>query len=110
MLLVKVGADGIDHRRRAAQIDVHIAAVQRLLRQMVCDVSLLGMGAVGSSYGAAGSFVVPLLWVYYSTQILLFGAEFTQVYARRCGHGLVVAGTPVAPPRPHYADTRQPSA
>jgi membrane protein len=42
----------------------------------------LGKSAVGSSYGAAGSLVVLLLWVYYSAQILFFGAEFTQVYAR----------------------------
>jgi membrane protein len=49
----------------------------------------LGMSAVGSSYGAAGSFVVLLLWIYYSTQILLFGAEFTQVYASRPGHGFL---------------------
>jgi membrane protein len=41
----------------------------------------LGRSAVASTYGAAGSLVVLLLWVYYSAQILLFGAEFTQVYA-----------------------------
>jgi len=41
--------------------------------------------AVGSSFGAAGSLVLVLLWVYYSAQILLFGAEFTQVYARADG-------------------------
>ncbi len=41
--------------------------------------------AVGSSFGAAGSLVIVLLWVYYSAQILLFGAEFTQVYARERG-------------------------
>jgi membrane protein len=45
----------------------------------------LGKSAVGSAYGAAGSLVVLLLWVYYSAQILLFGAEFTQVYARTYG-------------------------
>ncbi len=45
----------------------------------------LGKSAVGSSYGAAGSLVVVLLWVYYSSQIVLFGAEFTQVYARERG-------------------------
>jgi membrane protein len=45
----------------------------------------LGKAAVGSSFGAAGSLVVLLLWVYYSAQILLFGAEFTQVYARSHG-------------------------
>jgi membrane protein len=45
----------------------------------------LTKSAVGSSYGAAGSLVVLLLWIYYSAQILLFGAEFTQVYARSHG-------------------------
>ncbi|MEO8393230.1 MAG: YihY/virulence factor BrkB family protein [Chloroflexota bacterium] len=45
----------------------------------------LGQSSVASSYGAAGSFVLLLLWIYYSAQILLFGAEFTQVYARTYG-------------------------
>src|SRR5690606_1694061 len=45
----------------------------------------LGNSSIGSSYGAAGSFVILLLWIYYSAQILLFGAEFTQVYARTYG-------------------------
>lgn len=45
----------------------------------------LGHSSVGSTYGAAGSFVVFLLWVNYSAQILFFGAEFTQVYANKYG-------------------------
>ena len=45
----------------------------------------LGKAAVGSAYGAAGSLVVLLIWIYYSAQILFFGAELTQVYARRYG-------------------------
>ncbi len=45
----------------------------------------LAKSAVGSSFGAAGSLVVLLVWVYYSAQIVLFGAEFTQVYARAEG-------------------------
>jgi membrane protein len=45
----------------------------------------LGRGSVGSAYGAAGSLVILLLWVYYSAQILFMGAEFTQVYATRYG-------------------------
>jgi membrane protein len=45
----------------------------------------LGKSDVASSYGAAGSIVALVLWVYYSSQILFFGAEFTQVYARRSG-------------------------
>lgn len=47
----------------------------------------LGSGAAGSAYGAASSLVTLLLWIYYSSQILLFGAEFTQVYANRFGVG-----------------------
>ena len=53
----------------------------------------LGQAAVGSAYGAAGSFVALLVWIYYSTQILLFGAEFTQVFATRYGSGLAVGRT-----------------
>jgi membrane protein len=45
----------------------------------------LGSGAAASAYGAASSLVTLLLWIYYSSQILLFGAEFTQVYARKFG-------------------------
>lgn len=45
----------------------------------------LGRSTTTSAYGAAGSFIVLLLWVYYSAQIFFFGAEFTQVYARRYG-------------------------
>ena len=43
----------------------------------------IGSSAVASSYGAAGALIVLLLWVYYSAQIFLFGAEFTKVYANR---------------------------
>jgi membrane protein len=45
----------------------------------------LARGAVVSAFGAAGSVIVILTWVYYSAQILLFGAEFTRVYARHRG-------------------------
>jgi membrane protein len=45
----------------------------------------LGKGTVGSSYGAAGSILVLLLWVYYSGLIFYFGAEFTKTYADRYG-------------------------
>jgi membrane protein len=43
----------------------------------------LGRSTVASVYGAAGSLIVILLWIYYSAQIVFFGAEFTKVYARR---------------------------
>jgi membrane protein len=45
----------------------------------------LGNGSFGSAYGAAGSVITVLAWIYYSVQIMLFGAEFTQVYTRRYG-------------------------
>ncbi|HEY5898458.1 MAG TPA: YihY/virulence factor BrkB family protein, partial [Burkholderiales bacterium] len=45
----------------------------------------LGKSAVASTFGAAGSLVVLILWVYYSAQIFLFGAEFTWVYAHELG-------------------------
>jgi membrane protein len=43
----------------------------------------LGRSSVASVYGAAGSLIVILLWIYYSAQIVFFGAEFTKVYSRR---------------------------
>ncbi|HIK08465.1 MAG TPA: YihY/virulence factor BrkB family protein [Trichormus sp. M33_DOE_039] len=49
----------------------------------------LGNSSFGSAYGAAGSVVVILAWVYYTAQILFFGAEFTQVYAKKYGRRIV---------------------
>jgi len=45
----------------------------------------LGGSGIASTYGAAGSFVIILLWINYSAQILFLGAEFTQVWANRYG-------------------------
>ncbi|MBD1872905.1 YihY/virulence factor BrkB family protein [Nodosilinea sp. FACHB-131] len=45
----------------------------------------LGNSSFGSSYGAAGSVIILLVWVFYSAQILFYGAELTQVYSRRFG-------------------------
>ncbi|MDQ1087600.1 MULTISPECIES: YihY/virulence factor BrkB family protein [unclassified Siphonobacter] len=49
----------------------------------------LSKSNVGSTYGSAGSIVIVLLWVNYSAAILYFGAEFTKVYVRRFGRGIV---------------------
>jgi membrane protein len=49
----------------------------------------IGKSTVASIYGAAGSLVALLIWVYYSTQIFFFGAEFTQVYANQFGSRLL---------------------
>jgi membrane protein len=45
----------------------------------------IGSSAVASSYGAAGALIILLLWVYYSAEIFLLGAEFTKVYANKHG-------------------------
>jgi membrane protein len=51
----------------------------------------LGTSGATSVYGAAGSLITVLLWVYYSSLILFLGAEFTQVYAAEYGSGVVPA-------------------
>ena len=56
----------------------------------------LGHTATASSYGAAGAFVVLIVWVYYSAQIFLLGAEFTYHYA--CAHGSLSGGRAGGPP------------
>jgi membrane protein len=55
----------------------------------------LGKASVASSYGAAGSVVILLLWVYYSSLILYFGAEFTHVYSMRHGSRKAATHTPM---------------
>jgi Predicted membrane protein len=56
----------------------------------------LGNSAVASSFGAAGSLVLLLVWIYYSAQILFFGAEFTEVYANNYGSKIVPEGEKAA--------------
>ena len=55
----------------------------------------LGRSAAASVYGAAGSFVVILIWIYYSAQVFFFGAEFTKVYSRHFGANVVPDSTAV---------------
>ena len=71
----------------------------------------LGTVGVGSTYGAAGSLVAFVVWVYYSAQIFFFGAEFTKNYAETYGSMArhVGAGGPQLPTDPGYL-TRQQSA
>ncbi|MEH1811523.1 MAG: YihY/virulence factor BrkB family protein [Nostoc sp.] len=80
----------------------------------------LGNGSFGSTYGAAGSLVVILAWVNYAAQILFFGAEFTQVYSRRHGSGIVPTKNAVhisddtnyngKPPREQASTNKKPSS
>lgn len=75
-------------RARIAWSDVWVGAVVTAAlfavgRQLIG--LYIGRGAVASGFGAAGSLVAVLVWVYYSAQIFLFGAEFTRVVAHRLG-------------------------
>jgi membrane protein len=73
----------------------------------------LGNSAVASTFGAAGSLVLLLVWIYYSAQILFFGAEFTQVYANNYGSKIVPEGAeesaqPAATPEARQKPARVP--
>jgi membrane protein len=59
----------------------------------------LGKASFGSTYGAAGSLVIVLVWVYYSAQLFFFGAEFTKLYTETFGSRLD-AKLEVHPPKP----------
>lgn len=68
--------------------DVWVGGVVTALLFTIGKLALglyIGKAAVGSAYGAAGSIIALVVWVYYATQIFLLGAEFTQVQARRRG-------------------------
>jgi membrane protein len=58
----------------------------------------LGTASIASTYGAAGSVVVILIWVYYSAQIILLGAEFTRAYVDEFGG---------RPPTEEYAEKKR---
>jgi len=68
--------------------DVMVGAVTTAILFMIgkfCIGFYLGHSNLGSLYGAAGSIIIVMLWVYYSAVILYFGAEFTKVYAKLYG-------------------------
>lgn len=58
----------------------------------------LSRGAAVSAYGAAGSLIALLLWIYYSAQIFFFGAVFTRQFALRFGRATLAVDAAVAPP------------
>jgi len=71
-------------RWRDVTTGAFVTAVLFTLGQQLIGL-YVGQSSVASSYGAAGSVMILLLWVYYSCQVLLLGAEFTRVYAERHG-------------------------
>lgn len=89
--------------------DVWLGAAITAVLFMVGKVALglyLGKASVGSAYGAAGSLVVLVVWIYYAAQILFFGAELTQVCARRYGSRIIGA----SPAHPKAMASNRPAA
>ena len=87
-------------RVRVEWRDVWIGAVVTALLFTVGKMAIglyIGRSAVASTFGAAASLVAMVVWVYWSAQIFLLGAEFTWVYARRCGSLRERAGTMRSP-------------
>lgn len=78
----------------------------------------IGKAGVASAYGAAGSLIVVLIWVYYSAQVFFFGAEFTHVFAMRRGShspnvtpgAVVTVPTPIGEPQPPATQAREDAA
>lgn len=73
---------------RIAWSDVWVGAIITTILFGLGQLALsfyLSLSNVGSAFGAAGALVVVLVWIYYSAQILLLGAEFTQVYTNKYG-------------------------
>ncbi|HVQ50420.1 MAG TPA: YihY/virulence factor BrkB family protein, partial [Mycobacterium sp.] len=82
-LLYRVLPD-VHLRWRDVTTGAFVTAVLFTIGQQIIGL-YLGQSSVASSYGATGSVMILLLWVYYSCQILLFGAEFTRAHALRRG-------------------------
>jgi len=85
-LLFRVLPD-VHLRWRDVMTGAFVTAVLFTIGQQLIGL-YLGQSSVAASYGAAGSVMILLLWVYYSCQILLFGAEFTRAYAEQRGPAL----------------------
>jgi membrane protein len=97
-------------RARIEWRDVWVGAVATALLFTIGKFLIglyLGKSNIGSSFGAFGSLVIVMVWVYYSAQIFLFGAEFTWVYAHKRGsrreesaHKEGIASSPAHSPAP----------
>ena len=88
-------------RQRVLMADVWLGALLAALLFTAGKTVIgayIGRSGVASGFGAAGSLVVVLLWVYFSAQILLLGAAFTCVYARTFGS---LASAPATPDPPN---------
>lgn len=97
-LMYKVLPD-VSLKFRDVAVGATVTAILFTLGQTLIGL-YLGRSATASSYGAAGSIIVLLLWVYYSSQIVLIGAEFTRLYAEQ---GERRPETTLTPPEPGTA-------
>ncbi len=95
--------------------DVWVGAIATAILFMIGKYLIglyVGKASVGSAFGAAGSMAVLLVWIYYSAQIVLLGAEFTRVYANRVGAKVrpskQAVPAQVAARRPPPPDARRP--
>ncbi|MEO8070802.1 MAG: YihY/virulence factor BrkB family protein [Acidobacteriota bacterium] len=98
-------------RVRVAWRDVWVGATATSLLFITGKFAIglyLGVGAIASPFGAAGSLVVMLVWVYYSTQVFLLGAEFTWVFSHRHGSRAGRVAPAAAPEVPTLTDSAPP--
>ena len=111
LLVIVIAIAGLVFGADAAQNEI-VAQLRGLIGQEGA-IAVQGLLKSASGFGAAGSLVVLLIWVYYSAQIFLLGAEFTWAYAhaggsrrvKASGDALGVRGT-----RPDYAGSPPPRA
>jgi len=92
-------------RWRDVAVGALITALLMTLGRFLIGLYLVH-GGVGSAYGAAGSLVALLVWVYYSSLIVFFGAEFTQVYAHRRGAAIITRRSAHRAPRAERSHAR----
>jgi membrane protein len=85
-VIFKVLPDG-ELRWKECIVGAAFTAILFLIGKFVISF-YLGQSDLGAAYGASASIVILLTWIYYSSIILYFGAEFTKVYARQDGVGI----------------------
>ena len=88
VVIFKVLPDAIIHWKDAV-VGASFTGVLFLIGKFLITWYLTSSKLI-TAYGAAASLIILLSWIYYSALILYFGAEFTDVYARKCGRGVVV--------------------
>jgi membrane protein len=102
MMIFKILPD-INIKWKDVWVGALVTAVLFVLGKFLIGL-YLGSSTLGSTYGAAGSLVIFLLWVYYSAQILFLGAEFTRVYVDEFGRGIELSEQYITYKKPAPSD------